>query len=304
MRISRFITPTGTLAEYVDELSDSETAGFSGVWVPEAFTWDPLATLALVAERTSALRLGTAVVQVHARHPLSLASAAMTTQAASHGRLTLGLGTSHRIVVADALGMSFARPRHYLSECLDVLGPAMTGAPVEIEGEAIRAVWQRGLLVPGGEPPPILIAAMGPAMLRLAGSKADGTITWMTGPRTLREHIVPTLTKAAEIAGRPAPTVAAGLPICVTKEFANARERARKRYVGYDTVPSYRAMLDREGHAVAGDIALIGGAEQLTDTLNELAASGVTEICAELFGTDDENAATVDFLTGFTGFGH
>lgn len=298
MRISRFFSPTGTLTEYVDDIVGCEAAGFDGAWVPEAMSWDALTVSALVGARTSTLQVGTAVVPVYSTHPLTLASKAMTTQAAAGGRLILGLGTSHQFVVEQVWGMSFARPRQYMSECLDILIPAMAQQRVEFHGEQLTGALPRALILPGVQPPPVYLAAMGPAMLRLAGAHADGTITWLTGPRTLADHIVPTITAAAAEAGRPAPTIVAGLPVCVTNDVDRARKRAAAHYEVYNTFPSYRAMLDREGHAVAGDVALIGSADEIAESVRGLSAAGVTEMYAEIFGTDDEIAATVEVLTG------
>ncbi|WP_123026593.1 TIGR03564 family F420-dependent LLM class oxidoreductase [Mycolicibacterium stellerae] len=298
MRISRFFSPTVTLTDYVDLIVGCEAAGFDGAWIPDAMSWDALTVSALVGARTSTLRVGTAVVPAYPSHPLTLAGKAMSTQAAAGGRFTLGLGTSHQFVVEQVWGMSFARPRQFMSEYLDILIPAMQQEQVAFHGEQLTGALPRALVLPGVQPPPVFLAAMGPAMLRLAGAHADGTITWLTGPRTLADHIVPTITTAAAEAGRPAPTIVAGLPVCVTNDVEDARKRAAVEYQVYDNFPSYRAMLDREGHAVAGDVALIGSAAQIAESVHGLREAGVTEMYAEIFGTDEEIAATVEVLTG------
>lgn len=296
MQISRFVFPTGGLEEFVDDIVASERDGFAGAWVPQIFEWDALTALAVAGGRTSSLRLGTAVVPIYPTHPVALAQTAMTTQAAAGGRLTLGLGTSHRFVVEKVWGMQFDRPRQHMAEFLDILTPAMAGEHVEVRGEQLSAHTVRPLQVPGTTPPDVVLAAMGPAMLRLAGAHADGTVTWMTGPRTVAEHVVPTIARAAEQAQRRSPRVIVGLPVCVTDNVAAARELAREQFAAYNDVPSYRAMLDREGLTYAGDAALLGSADEVGERIEELAAAGATELCANVFGTPDEQAATVAFL--------
>ncbi|MHC9293595.1 TIGR03564 family F420-dependent LLM class oxidoreductase [Mycobacterium sp. LTG2003] len=296
MDISKIVFPTGGLAAYVDDIAACERAGFDGAWVPQIFGWDALTALAFAGDRTTSLRLGTAVLPVYPTHPVVLAQSAMTTQAATGGRFTLGLGTSHRFVVESVWGMEFDRPRHRMAEFLRILVPAMAGEHVAVDGEQLSATTLRPLELPGIEPPDIVLAAMGPAMLSLAGEQAHGTVTWMTGARTIAEHIVPTITAAADRAQRPAPRVIAGLPVCVTDNPAAARELARSEFAVYDNVPSYRAMLDREGFAHAGDAALIGSADEVVDQIGALAAAGATELCANIFGSPDERGATSEVL--------
>ncbi|KWX22848.1 FMN reductase [Mycolicibacterium wolinskyi] len=296
MHISRLVFPTGGLDTFVDDIVACEQAGFHGAWVPQIFGWDALTALAMAGGRTTSLRLGTAVLPIYPTHPVVLAQSAMTTQAAAGGRFTLGLGTSHRFVVENVWGMDFERPRHRMAEFLRIVVPAMAGADVEFRGEELSATTLRPLELPGIEPPDIVLAAMGPAMLRLAGAHADGTVTWMTGVRTLTEHIVPTIAAAAEHAQRPAPRVIAGLPVCVTDNPAAARDAARREFAAYNDVPSYRAMLDREGFTHAGDAALIGSADEVLDLIGEVAGAGATELCANIFGSPDERAATIEVL--------
>jgi F420-dependent oxidoreductase-like protein len=299
MRISRLVFPSGGLDQFVDDIVACERAGLDGVWVPQIFGWDAQTALAIAGGRTTSLHLGTAVVPVYPNHPVVVAQAAMTTQAAAGGRFTLGIGTSHRFVVENVWGVGFERPRHRMAEFLRILVPAMAGEQVEIRGEQLSATMLRPLQLPGVRPPDVVLAAMGPAMLRLAGTHADGTVTWMTGARTVAEHVVPTITTAAEQAQRPSPRVVVGLPVCVTDNPAAAREVAREQFAAYNDVPSYRAMLDREGLAHAGDAALIGTEDEISERIGVLAAVGATELCANVFGAPDEQAATVEALVRF-----
>jgi 5,10-methylenetetrahydromethanopterin reductase len=296
VEISRFVFPEGTLDEFVAAIAECEPQGFHAVWVPQIFGWDPLTALAIAGTRTTRLRLGTAVVPSYPTHPLALAATAMTAQAATGGRLALGLGASHRFLVEQSWGMSYARPAARMRDYLAALVPAMAGEPVAVHTERLTARTPRPLELPGVTPPAVLLAAMGERMLAVAGEAASGTVTWLAGTRVIAGHIVPTLRAAAERAGRDAPAVVVALPVCITSNPAAARALAAERYAPYTDVPSYRAVLDREDAATPADVALIGSAEQVAEQLDELNAAGATEFCADVFGNTDERAGTVEFL--------
>jgi F420-dependent oxidoreductase-like protein len=221
---------------------------------------------------------------------MMLAQQALTTQAAIDGRLMLGIGLSHKPVVEGMWGMPFDRPVRHMSDYLSILMPLLSDRRVSFGGETLTG---RGEITPPpAAAPPVLVAALGPQMLRLVGRVADGTITWMTGPETLSTLTTPTITEAAEAAGRPAPQVVAGLPVCVTDDVDAARARADRDYAIYGQLPSYRAMLDREGAATPADVAIIGTSSEVCDRVRALAASGVTTFAASAFGSVDELAAT------------
>lgn len=269
--------------------------GFAGYWVSNIFGLDALTTLAIVGREVPGIELGTAVVPTYPRHPMALAQQALTTQAASGGRLALGIGPSHQIVVETMHGLSYAKPLRHTREYLTVLRALVHDGSVSFEGEAITA---RGTLnVPGASPFPILVAALGPKMLELAGTLAEGTITWVTGPATIETHTVPTITAAAERAGRPAPRVAVGLPVCVTDDAGAARERAATLFQIYGVLPSYRAMLDREGAAGPADIAIVGDEAAVAKGIQRLADAGATDFAAVEFGAShDERTRTREVL--------
>jgi alkanesulfonate monooxygenase SsuD/methylene tetrahydromethanopterin reductase-like flavin-dependent oxidoreductase (luciferase family) len=117
-------------------------------------------------------------------------------------------------------------------------------------------------------------------MLRLAGQLADGTVLWMTGPATVRDYIVPSITAAAGAAGRPSPRVVCMLPVCVTDDEAGARAEAGKQLAIYGHLPSYRAMLDKEGAAGPGDVAIVGPEDAVAEQIRALADAGVTDFVA------------------------
>jgi len=281
----------GTVADVVAEARQAEAEGFDSYWASQIFGNDALTALAVVAHEVPRIELGTSVVPTYPRHPMMLAQQAMTVNAVSGGRLCLGIGLSHQIVIESMMGMSFDKPVRHLREYLGVLGPMSRGEAVSFDGETYRVHAQ--VAVNGSTPFPIVVAALGAQMLRATAELADGTLTWCTGPQTLADHIVPTINAAADAAGRPAPRVIAALPVCVTDDVEGAHARAAKVFAVYGQLPSYRAMLDREGASGAADIAIVGGAAEVTDRIVALADLGVTDFAAVEFGGDpDEVAAT------------
>lgn len=287
----------GTIDEVVDEARTAEELGFTTYWAPQIFGHDALTVLAIVGREVPRIEVGTSVVPTYPRHPMMLAQQCLSVNAASGGRLCLGIGLSHQVVIEQMMGMSFDKPVRHMREYLDVLGPLSRGQPVHHDGEVYRV--HAGVNVSGGSPFPIVIAALGPQMLKLAAERAQGTLTWCTGPATLAAHTVPTITAAAEAAERPAPRVIAALPVCVTDDVAAARGRAAEVFAIYGQLPSYRAMLDREGAAGPADIAIIGTASEVVDRIAALADIGVTDFAAVPFPADAaERDATLAAVSG------
>jgi len=285
----------GTVDDVVAEARQAEAEGFDSYWASQIFGNDALTALAVVAREVPRIELGTSVVPTYPRHPMMLAQQAMTVSSISGGRLCLGIGLSHQVVIESMMGMSFDKPVRHLREYLGVLGPMSRGEVVHADGEVYRVHAQ--VAVNGSTPFPIVVAALGPQMLKVTAELADGTLTWCTGPQTLADHIVPTINAAAEAAQRPAPRVIAALPVCVTQDVDGALARAAEVFAVYGQLPSYRAMLDREGAAGAADIAIVGSAAEVTDRIGALAGIGVTDFAAVEFGGDpDEVAATRDAL--------
>lgn len=277
------------IAATAADLRAAARDGIDSYWLTQAFGTDTLGVLGAVARDLPGLRVGTAVVPVYPRHPMALAQQALTTNLLVDGRLALGIGPSHPSVVEPCWGMSYDRPARYMREYLEALTGALTQR-VRFRGEVLTA---RGDLdIPGAPVPPVLVAALGPRMLEITGALAAGTITWMVGPRTLRELTVPTIRKAAAAAGRPAPEIVVPLPVCVTGDAPAALARAEAELEWYGTLPSYRAMLDREGCATPGRMALIGDAGTVAAKIASFAELGVTTFAAKIFGTPGERAAT------------
>jgi F420-dependent oxidoreductase-like protein len=289
-----------TLEEITAQVRAAAEAGFDTARSAQALGWDALTTLAVAGRQAAGIGLGTAVVPVPQRHPLMLASQALSVQAATGNRLTLGIGAGIAKMVRDMFGLPGDRPARRMREYLSVLIPLLRGEAVTYRGETLSAAGR--VDVPGANPPPVLLAALGPAMLQVAGQLCDGAVTWMTGPRTLAKHIVPRLGTAARAAGRPQPRVVAGLPVCVTSDAA-VRDRVAERFGLAGQVPEYRAMLDREGAAGPQDVAVTGDEEAVARQLRRLADAGVTEFMASPFGSPQEQARTSAVLAELAGPG-
>lgn len=273
-----------------DRIARAADDGFDSVWMSQIFGLDALTSLAVAGSAALAggrdIEFGTGVVPTYPRHPVVLAQQAMTVNAALGGRLALGIGLSHQVVIEGMYGYSFDRPARHMKEYLDVLLPVTRGEQVDYTGETLKANVR--LSTPGAGLP-VLVAALGPRMLKLAGTVADGTVLWMTGRKTVAEHIVPTITAAAKEAGRPAPRVVCTLPVCVTDDPEAARAKADEIFVMYGQLPSYRAMLDREGVENPGGVAVVGDEDAVRAQIDALAQAGVTDFVAAVYG-DRERA--------------
>ena len=283
------------LAQVRDALRQAAHEGFASAWMNNIFGLDALTALAVAGSQVPGIELGTAVIPTYPRHPAALAQQALTVAAATGGRLALGVGTSHEIVIRSMFGYDFGKPVGHTREYLSILRPLLHGEPAKVHGNQLSA--DITLSTPGPTPVPLLLAALGPRMLRLAAELADGTVLWMTGPATVRSHIVPTLTAAAEAAGRPRPRVVCILPICVTSDPDAARAGAAKVFAIYGQLPSYRAMLDREGAAGPADVALVGDEASVEAQLADLADAGVTDFVAGEFGRGEDAVRTRRLLT-------
>lgn len=275
----------GTLDGLVARAKDLEARGFHTMWMANIMGLDAITSLAIVGRETSKIELGTAVVPSYPRHPFAMAQQCLTAQAAARGRFVLGVGLSHKLVIENMLGLSYDKPARHMREYMGVLGPLLRGEPAKFEGSEYRV--QGALDVAGGTPVPVIIAALGDHMLKIAGRTADGTILWMTGPKTIESHIAPKLRSAAKEAGRPDPRIVTGLPIVLTNDADTVRARIGEALVMYGQLPSYRAMLDKEGAAGPADVALVGDESELDAGLDRLRDVGVTDFDAAIVPVED-----------------
>lgn len=291
MRVGALIEPNQPVPEVVEQVRRYADLGLTSAWANQVSGYDALTLLAVVGAQVPGIELGTGVVPVYGRLPQTMAQQALTVQAVTGGRLALGVGLSHKVVVEGMWGLSYDRPARYLREYLDALVPMLAGEAVQAEGEVVTAR-TTGPLDVEAPPPALLVAALGPVVLRVAGRAADGTVTWMTGRRTLAEHIVPTIGEAAAAAGRKDPRIVAALPVTVTDDLARARERVDRAFAIYPRLPSYRAMLEHEGVDRPSEIALVGDEEEVAAAAAALREAGVTDLVASILGSPDERERT------------
>lgn len=278
----------GRYAKKVERLAadarQAEEAGLHSVWIPQIpDDFDALTAAAVIGAATSRVEIGTAVVPIQPRHPVALAQQALSTQAICGGRLTLGLGVSHHWIIEEMLGLPYDRPVARLGAYLDVLEQAFGGpTTVRVENEFFRI--DQPLDITDVGPTPILIAALAPRMLRLAGERAGGTILWMADERAIGSHIAPTMGRAAEAAGRPAPRIVAGVPVCLCApgEVEAAEERTNRILAEAEMSPNYQKLLDRGDARQIGDLLAAGDEASIEKRLRSFASAGVTDLAVRV----------------------
>jgi F420-dependent oxidoreductase-like protein len=295
MRIGVMFDTERPFDEMVSQVAWLHESGIEVAWASQIFSYDALTAIAAIGREVNGIEFGTAVVPTYPRHPVMLAAQALTVQAATDNRLTLGIGLSHQLVIENVFGQSFDKPARHMREYLSILMPLLEGEQASFAGETLKAS-TFGPLQVKAPTPPVLVAALGSTMLKIAGRLASGTITWMTGPETIRSHIIPTIQKAAAEAGRPEPQVGVGLPVCVTDDAAAAKEKAAEVFAMYGTLPSYRAMLDKEGATGPADVAIVGSASEVKRQIGQLQELGITDFCGAPFGSSEHVKATVATL--------
>jgi F420-dependent oxidoreductase-like protein len=240
------------------------------------------------------------VVPIQPRHPIALAQQALSVQAICEGRLSLGLGVSHHWIIDEMLGLPYERPAATMRAYLDVLDAAFAGpGPVDVENDLFTV--HNPLDITDVTPNPVLLAALGPAMLRLAGERTDGTILWMADERAIASHVVPHLTRAAESAGRPAPRIVAGVPVCLCRddEVETAVARAHRILAEAEVSPNYQRLLDAGDAINVGDLMAAGSEAAVEKRLRSFADAGATDISVRVvpIGEDREQRLESDRRT-------
>ncbi|MEC9252231.1 MAG: TIGR03564 family F420-dependent LLM class oxidoreductase [Pseudomonadota bacterium] len=277
------------LSSLVDEIVQIEEQGFSSYWCPQVGTFDALTMIALAGPQTSTIELGTAVVPSYPRHPSALAQQAATVNALTNGRLILGVGPSHAPSI-EALGLEYSRPARHMREYVSILKALGDEGRVEFDGEMYKM--KTGFACPEASPFPVVMSALAPLMLKAAGEVADGTVTWMVGNKTIRDHTVPIITKAASDSGRATPRVIVGVPVCVHDDHEQAIARSVQIFQGYGHLPNYRRQLDAEGIDQAGEIAVVGSESEVEARLREFFDAGATEVIASVYPAGDDGRAS------------
>lgn len=293
------------LAGLVSDAVAAESAGFHSFWFPQVPGYlDALTAVALVGAATRTMEVGTAVVPIQTRHPLILAQQALTTQVACAGRFALGIGPSHDWIIKGQLGLSYDRPVALLRDYLDVLLAGFSGpGTVDVENTAFTV---HSPVDVTDQSVPVLLAALGPAMLRIAGERADGTILWMADERAIGEHVAPRINAAAEAAGRGRPRVVAGIPVslCAPADVDDARAHASEVLGHAHLSPNYVRLLEHGDAEDVGDTMAAGDETAVRQSLQRYRDAGVTDLAARVVPIGADAAArrasrdrTMEFLT-------
>ncbi|MGI9576883.1 MAG: TIGR03564 family F420-dependent LLM class oxidoreductase [Microthrixaceae bacterium] len=297
MRIGINGSSQTTLGVAIDGIAEHaagvEADGFAHYWINQSFgSPDALTALAIIGRATESIELGTAVVPTFPRHPLQLATQALTVQEIIGNRLTLGLGLAHKPSIEATLDIAFERPAAHMREYLDVLIPMMNDRTADSHGDIWSAHFEGFAGLVDAEAPGLLLAAMGPQMLRMAAERADGSILWLAGPKTISEHIKPSLDGARPATAAPA-RIVASMPLCVTERGDEVRAMVDAMLEGYNDLPSYRAVMDRDGSGGPGGASVIGTEAEVLAAIEQFAEAGCTDFApVEFTLSDDEAEAT------------
>jgi F420-dependent oxidoreductase-like protein len=278
------------VARLVADAVAAEDAGFQSIWVPQIpDELDALTAVALMGSATTRVELGTAVMPIQTRHPVAMAQQALANQAVCEGRFTLGIGPSHHWIVDDMLGLPYEKPARLVRNYVEVLNAAFAGpGMVDVENEDFRV--HNALDVTDIVPTPILVAALAPLMLQIAGGLAAGTILWMADERAIGGHVVPRVTKAAAEAGKPPPRVVAGVPValCADDDVDAAREWANRALGHAEYSPNYQRLLEHGDATDVGDLLAAGDEAAVAERLRSFRDAGVTDLAVRVlpFGPD------------------
>jgi len=287
---------TSPVVDYIEQLRKARDDGFTMVWTPQLWREpDLLTVLALALHEVDGITVGTGVIPIQFRHPAVLAQQALTVNLISGGRLKLGIGMTHPMISDGMYGIAWDRHARRLNEFLDGLLPLLHGEEAKATGEITST--RLALDIPGATAPPVYMAALGPKMLDITARRMAGTVTWMTGPRTLADHVIPGLERSSQQSGQRAEVVA-GFPVCVTDDPDEARALAAQLFELYGAQPSYRAMLDKEGYEGPADAAIIGDEVAVSEQLEAVAALGVEEFCGYVFARSADDDARTRKLLG------
>ncbi len=269
----------------------AEDNGFDSFWISHAMGVDPILTLACIGGEFPGIgEMGTSVVPLYGRHPIGLAQLTMTAQNALGGRFTLGIGAASRRHTEEVLGLSWDKPYSFTREFVDALEPLLAGEQADTDGEQISAHTKLGI---DAQPTPILLAALGPRMLRFAGARLQGTSLGQCGPQTISSYILPNLKAGAEKAGRSGdPRVMALVRINVTDDVAGAKAMAREIAAHYQSNPSYANATKHEGLDDPSDLHLIGSWQYVLDGLAAYATAGATDLRIQVATHDEESRET------------
>jgi F420-dependent oxidoreductase-like protein len=280
-----------TIDRIVEQAIEAEADGFATIWYPSAVLGDPLAAIAVAGRATESIELGTAVLVTYAAHPLLTAARVGATAAVmDRPGLVLGMGPSHDMAIEGVYGLSYAHVGRHTEEYARIVTTALRGEPVSLDGDDFRV--HASAPTPPPYAVPVLLGALAPRMLRVAGEVADGTITWMANRVAVESHVVPRIRAAAAAAGRPDPRVVVGLPVAVHDDVDEARASAAKQYGFYGNLPNYARILEIGGLEQSADACVVGDEEAVATQLRALVDAGATDVWAAIFPVGDDRAAS------------
>ena len=278
----------------IEQAVQAEADGFTSLWYASAIGGDPLIAIALAGRATTSLELGTAVLQTYTCHPVLQANrAAAVVAAMGRAGFTLGVGPSHQPVIEMAYGVSYAHPGRHTEEYVALLARLLRGEAVDFAGEEFN-VRGAGRALKPEETVPLLVSALGPRLLRVAGEVADGTVLWMANARAIEVHVAPRIRAAADAAGQPAPRIVAGLPVAVHDDVDEAREAAAAQFAGYGALPNYRRILDIGDAAGPADAAIVGDERSVVAAVHGLFDAGATDVWAAVFPVGEDRRESRD----------
>lgn len=305
MKLGLFVgaLPTSlTVHEQIRDIVAAEREGFDSYWFAQTGETDVLTTIALAGQETERIELATGVIPTYTRHPNVLAQQAATVNQAINQRLILGIGPSHKPGI-ERLGLKYDRPAQHIREYVEILRALSTEGEVDYHGKYFKMTARIGLVE--SQPYPIMISALAPLMLKVAGEVSDGTITWMAGPTALRQHVIPRLNEAASNVDRPKPRVVVGVPIAVSDDHEEALSTASETFKNYGKLENYRRILDHGEHIDPSEIAAVGTENEVAEQLANYADIGTTDLIAMVFPTgkniDTSLRRTTELLQGLAG---
>jgi F420-dependent oxidoreductase-like protein len=275
----------------VQQAIEAEADGFTSLWYASAVFGDPLVAMALAGRATKSIELGTSVLQTYTCHPVLQANRGASTAAAmDRPGLTLGVGPSHKPAIEGAYGLSYDDVGAHTEEYLTVLGSLLRGAGVSHHGTHFNV--EIPTVAPLPQPVSLMLSALAPRMLRVAGELTDGTILWMANARSIETHVAPRINAAAAAAGKPAPRIVAGLPVAVHDSVDEARETAATMFANYGVLPNYRRILDIGGAPGPGDAAIVGDEAGVSAQIQALFDAGTTDLWAAPFPVGEDRSAS------------
>src|SRR4051812_25043442 len=281
-----------TVDGIVEQAKQAEADGFNALWYASLVAGDPMAPIAVAGRETSRIELGTAILQTYPCHPLLQANrVASVVDAMRRPGFTLGIGPSHEPLIRGVFGLSYDHPGRNTEEYVRILAALLRGEPVDVDGEDWTA-HTGGRAVAPSQAVPVLVSALGPRLLRVAGELADGTVLWMAPAKAIETHVAPKVVAAAAAAGRPSPRIVAGLPGAVHDDEAEARSAAVTYSTTYAGMANYQRILEIGEKAAPADAAIVGDEKAVTAQLQALLDAGATDIWAAVFPVGEDKRAS------------